>query len=76
MYIVCEHNAWLDIFYSTTMMVYELTIAVFILIISMPPCVCSIRTDVELCMGLYPQSSSDVDHPYAETVTTLFVKNS
>ena len=38
----------------STMMVYELTIAVFIIISSMPPCVCSMTTDVELCMGFYP----------------------
>jgi hypothetical protein len=58
------------------MMVYELTIVVFILISSMPPCVDSMTTDVELCMGLHPQSSSEVDHPHDDTVTTLFVEGS
>ena len=65
---------WMGV--HSTMMVYELTIAVFILISSMPPCVDSMTTDVELCMGLHPQSSSEADHPHDETVTTSFTRGS
>ena len=45
-------------------------IAIFIFISTMPPCVCSMTTDVELCTALNHRSASVIDDPNIETVTT------